>query len=155
MSAHDWRAEMEGAIVRVRANRDDATLEIINARLDESGLRAKVWGFMNYGCDKCGRRERYEMEVGVEGPPEWRDDLCYLASAFTAGHCEECGGAMTHVDWGSDGTYTEPRDPTALRVWRVPRAWPTHVTRGMYADGTIVTTKACSAFLALNVGALR
>lgn len=132
----------------------DEFLALINERLDAEGLRGKVWGNMTYACESCGRAEVREMEVGVEGPPHWRDDLVYIASAFTTGRCDDCGGRMTHTNWKGDVEYDTPREPTALAVFRVPRVWPHYPTRGIRDDGTVIIAKADSAFLSLNLGAL-
>lgn len=159
--SRDWKAEMAAAVAVIRENLDDqqardVALTIINDRLDAFGLRTKVWGSMIYRCERdgCHHIELYELEVGVEGPPAWRQDLTYIACAFTAGRCEHCGGPMSHWSFKDDDTYDQPRDPSALNVWRVPREWPVYPTKGMYDDGTVITSRGDSAFLSMNAKAL-
>ena len=133
----------------------DAWLALVNERLDAEGLRGKVWGAMHYVCERCCYVEYREMEVGVEGPPHWKDDLTYIASAFSAGRHDDCGGVMSHKHFGSDVEYDEPREATARAVFRVPREWPTYPTRGIYEDGTVIVGVADSAFLSLNLAGTR
>ncbi len=158
--SRNWKAEMDAAVVAIRTNLDDekardVALAIINDRLDADDARTKVWGSMLYRCDDCHHFETYELEVGVEGPPAWRQDGTYIACAFTAGRCDHCVGAMTHWSFRDDVTYDEPREPSVLNVWRVPREWPVYATRGMYDDGTVITSRGDSAFLSMNAKALR
>lgn len=132
----------------------DEALELINERLEAEQLRAKVWGTMTYACEECGHREVYELEVGVEGPPAWRRDTCYIACAFSAGQCERCRGLMTHTNFAGDVAYDEPRDPSVANVFRVPRTWPTYPTRGIADDGTVIVERSRSAFLSLDRAAV-
>ena len=160
MTGRDWNAEMEAAVAAICEHPDDATrdvaLTIINDRLDAEGLRTKMWGSMLYRCDNdvCQHIETYELEFGVEGPPAWRQDMTYIACAFTAGHCTDCGGLMTHWSFKDDETYDQPRDPSVVHVFRVPREWPVYLTKGMYSDGTVISSRGDSAFLSTNVKAL-
>lgn len=130
----------------------NAWLALVNERLDAEGLRGQVWGNMTYACESCGHRELRELEVGVEGPPHWRDDVVYIACAFSAGQCV-CGGLMTHVNFSVDVEYETPQAPSASAVFRVPREWPRYPTRGMHEDGTVILATADSAFLELNLRA--
>lgn len=129
----------------------DAFLALVNERLDETGLRNKVWGNMTYRCDNCHSEEIYELEVGVEGPQEWRTERTYIACAFGAGRCDRCNGSMTHVRFSDDVTYDKLRAPAARYVFRVPKEWPTYPLQGMYDDGTVITSRGDSAFLQTRI----
>lgn len=102
---------------------------------------------MTYACDRCGFFEIRELEVGVEGPQHWRDDVTFIACAFTAGRCPECNNSMTHINFKGDVEYDSPREPTAKYVFRVPKEYSSYPTLGMHDDGTIIKTFADSAFL--------
>lgn len=133
----------------------DAWLALLNERLDVEGLRGKVWGAMHYVCERCGYIEYRELEVGVEGPPHWKDDLIFIACAFSAGRHDDCGGLMTYKHFASDVEYDEPREATARAVFRVPREWPSYPTQGIYDDGTVIVGVSDSAFLSLNLAGTR
>ena len=156
----DWHDRAQ-AILRLSSDdpfdqkQKDAWLALVNERLDAEGLRGQVWGAMHYVCERCGYTEYREMEVGVEGPPHWREDLIYIASAFSAGRHDDCGGLMTHKHFASDVEYDAPREPTARAVFRVPREWPTYPSRGMREDGTVIVNVGDSAFLSLNLAGTR
>jgi hypothetical protein len=139
----------------------------VNQRLDQEGLRGKVWMVMPYVC-VCGARQWYEAEVGVEGPSWWKDDQVFIPSPYSAGRCQRCAGVMAHVI-GSDVVFAEPRDqglafaqdpalaPTtyAARIFRVPRAPVTYVTEGCDDDGNVIYGSSCHAFLATPLHAIR
>lgn len=159
----DWKERAEALVMRAAAAgyhgeeydkvQDDA-LELVNMRLDSEFLRGKVWSTMTYACDACEHKETYELECGVEGPPLWRKDSTYIACAFSAGSCEKCGGVMSHTNFKDDANF-EPRSPHARHVFRVPRSWPIYPTQGITDDGVIITARGESAFLSINLDALR
>lgn len=132
---------------------NDVQLALVNERLDATGRRGLVWGRMTYACDRCHAEEPYEMEVGVEGPPDWRADGTYIATAFSAGRCPLCGGTMTHVRFRDDVEYEVERAPVERRVFRVPRTWPSYPTEGIADNGNVVVARSSSAFLSLNLAA--
>lgn len=121
-------------------------LDLLNERLDESGLRTKVWGAMRYACAN-GHSIWVELEVGVEGPPDWRADGTYLACAFGGRRCETCGAETTHVDFAGDRHYDEPRAATEPWIFRVPREPVRYPTLGIYDDGRVIYDVSRAAFL--------
>lgn len=166
MSASGWRERSDAFFQEADAEHmwgDELgakALALVNERLDDEGLRGKVWMAMPYACDSCRAVAWYECEVGVEGPPEWRDDQTFVASPFTAGRCGRCRGSMTHV-MHCDAVFDGPRDPgepfgatghvevVSDRVFRVPREpvrWP---TEGCDEDGNVIYAEAAQAFLSL------
>lgn len=118
----DWAARVAPLIERARESPWDDSWKreadaIIRERLDAlwpDGWEDRVWGSMTYACaddDGCQTfSHRVELGVGVEGPPEFREDSTYVACAFVAGRCPACGKPLTHVNWKADETYPEPRE---------------------------------------------
>ena len=154
-----WQARADAIIERVTLNpleHEEASKEglaLVNERLDEVGLRGKVWGAMRYACERCRRDEWREMEVGVEGPPGWRTDNTFIPTAFTSGRCSQCSGTMSHIDFAGDWDYGEAREPTTEWVYRVPREPIQSPTFGMDEDGSVMYSTSTAAMLVFNFGA--
>lgn len=150
-----YRERADRIVERLRAFDDDhddaveAHFALVNERLDESGLRGQVWGSMIYAC-RGGHEERIELEVGVEGPADWREDGTYLACAFGGPPCDECGKETTHVRWSEDEHF-EPRAAETERVWRVPRERVRYAARSLDRDGRPIYSLGDSAFLSFDM----
>lgn len=141
-------------------------LALVNERLDAEEGRLLAWASWSYRCNRCKAVAWYDLEVGVEGPDDWRADGTYIACAFGAGKCQSCGGAMTHsshadVTFGSLqplGTSFLPergvvsmKSSSAFRVAREIVRVPMFVAQ----DGTVGYEQSHQAFLMPLVGSLR
>lgn len=184
----NWKERAEALIVtdmddadyfKGREGREAQHLALVNERLDAEGLRGKVWMVMPYQCTGldsqrgvvrtgCGRIAYYECEVGVEGPPAWREDMTYVPTAFVAGLCPHCGGKMQHV-MHADIEFDEPVEPgttfsvpgggvieqVAEKFFRVPREPVSYATDGCDEDGNVIYSTATHAFLSTPMHAIR
>lgn len=173
MTEPTWRERAEALIL---SSQQDASrieevgalgLELVNERLDAEGLRGKIWAVFPYQCDSCAHEEWYEVEVGVEGPQEWRDDYTFIACAYVAGRCPSCNGTMTHVlhhdvILAGHGDPGEPfvatgitRMTFASKMFRVPREPVRYATEGCTDDGNVIYSTATHAFLSTPIHAIR
>ena len=66
-----------------------------------------VHGAMIYECEKCGKKWRMWLEVGVEGPGDYETGQKLMPCPFMI-TCA-CGGDAKHTDWHNDIRLPEPR----------------------------------------------
>lgn len=168
--AVDWRRRGVEAVAMQFSDGEKGRrlLAVVNERLDLEGGRLRVWGAMRYACDRsCGYDAWYELEVGVEGPPQWREDGTTIACPMLAGRCLRCPGVMQHVDWPNDITFSKLMplhspfvvgrgivQTTATKVFRVPRE-PVRNATHLRDDGTVAYSEAPYAYLMANVKGAR
>lgn len=88
-----------------------------------AGRHDLVWAAFQYGCERCRVIEWIYMGVGVEGPPELRNEGNYIASPMQGPACQWCGGETSHINWHRDQEFPPKPVPSGQRYFAVPPAW--------------------------------
>lgn len=163
----NWKQRGEAAVASPSMSDGEKgrqLLALVNERLDLEGVRLQAWGAMRYACDRgCGFEAWYELEMGVEGPPIWKEDGTTIACPLLADRCLRCAGTMKHVDFPGDVTFKRPMplhspfltdrgivQVKASQVFRVPRE-PVRSPTHLLTNGKVSYSEATHAFLMANV----
>lgn len=103
-------------------NRDNQREIARRVRTSVGELRLSCHASMVYTCVH-GHEETIYLGVGVEGPTEYREAPCYIASPFGGPACLRCGEPTQHEDWSRDQNFSPRPIPAGSRAFVVPDEW--------------------------------